>query len=186
MSIDRFTRLYHLYTKKKNIFIHSFIRVSILVFLIGISSISNIQAQVVSITGAGSNTSCTGWGVVNNAQLTPCAAIMPSNFYNLAIGQNVSSSINFNMNTSMGSGYILLDFDLWMGKLSDNAGSASDYVSIFFNGTAAANEYFRISQISNSNYTIVAYNGGMWLYHSKIYQGSSNSSWRNGHCSSRL
>ena len=160
MSIYRFTRLYHLYTKKKNIFIHSFIRVSILVFLIGISSISNIQAQVVSITGAGSNTTCNGWGVVNNAQLTPCAAIMPSNFYNLAIGQNVSSSINFNMNTSMGSGYILLDFDLWMGKLSNNAGSGSDYVSIFFNGNTAANEYFRISQISNANYTIVAYNGG--------------------------
>ncbi len=58
MSIDRFTRLYHLYTKKKNIFIHSFIRVSILVFLIGISSItSKLQAQanasitINSITG---------------------------------------------------------------------------------------------------------------------------------------
>ena len=83
-----------------NILIRSFIRVSILVFLIGISSISNIQAQVVSITGAGSNTTCNGWGVVNNAQLTPCAAIMPSNFYNLAIAENASSSINFNMNRS--------------------------------------------------------------------------------------
>ena len=133
----------------------------VIFFLTGFSIFSNkANAQVVSITGAGSNTSCTGWGVITNAVLSPCAAIMPSNFYNLAIGQDASSSINFNMNTSMGSGYILLDFDLWMGKLSNNAGSAGDYVSIFFNGNAATNEYFRISQISNGNYTIVAYNGG--------------------------
>lgn len=121
----------------------------------------NSNAQVVSITGAGNNTTCTGWTVINNAVLNPCAAIMPSNFYNLAIGENASSSIVFNMNTSNGTGYILLDFDLWMGKLSNSAASASDYISVFFNGTAAANEYFRISQISNGNYTIVAYNGGV-------------------------
>ena len=145
MPIPRFSRFYIL----------------VLFFFNGLLNITNqVNAQVVSITGAGSNTNCNGWGVVNNAQLTPCAAIMPSNFYNLAIAENASSSINFNMNTSMGSGYILLDFDLWMGKLSNNAGSGSDYVSIFFNGTSAANEFFRISQISNSNYTIIAYNGG--------------------------
>ena len=126
----------------------------VIFFLILFLNITNqLKAQVVSITGAGSNTSCTGWGVVNNAQLTPCAAIMPSNFYNLAIGQNVSSSINFNMNTSMGSGYILLDFDLWMGKLSNNAGNASDYVSIFFNGTTSANEYFRIISQNRKMYS---------------------------------
>ena len=104
------------------------------------------SAQVVSITGAGNNSTCTGWTVINNGVLNPCAAIMPSNFYNLAIGENLSSSIIFNMNTSQGTGYILLDFDLWMGKLSNSAASASDYISVFFNGTAAANEYFRISQ----------------------------------------
>jgi len=64
------------------------------------------------------------------------------------------------MNTSSGSGYILLDFDLWMGKMGNNAANTSDYVSIFFNGSASSNEFFRISQISNGNYTIVAYNGG--------------------------
>jgi len=46
MSIDRFTRLYHLYTKRKNNFIRSSIRVCFLVLIIGISSISNkLQAQ---------------------------------------------------------------------------------------------------------------------------------------------
>ena len=109
------------------------------------------NAQVVSITGAGNNTTCTGWTVINNGVLSPCAAVIPSNYYNLAISENVASTIVFNMNTSSGSGYILLDFDLWMGKNGGSAASTSDYVSIYFNGTAATNEYFRISQISNGN-----------------------------------
>ena len=73
----------------------------------------------------------------------------------------------------MGSGYILLDFDLWMGKLSNNAASASDYVSIYFNGTLASNEYFRINQISNGNFSIVAYNGGE-IISSPIPSGTSS------------
>ena len=143
MSNHRFTRLY------------SFI---IFFFIVFATFTNSANAQVVSITGAGNNTSCTGWTVVSNAVLSPCAAIMPSNFYNLAIGENVSSSIVFNMNTSTTNGFILLDFDLWMGKNNNSAASASDYISIFFNGNAASNEYFRISQISNGNYTLVAYN----------------------------
>ena len=65
MSIDRFTRLYHLYTKKKNIFIHSFIRVSILVFLIGISSIVNAQ----TIGGVRPVDDFDGDGIINSIDL---------------------------------------------------------------------------------------------------------------------
>ena len=58
------------------------------------------NAQVVSITGAGNNTTCTGWTVINNNVLSPCASVLPNNYYNLAISENVASTIVFNMNTS--------------------------------------------------------------------------------------
>ena len=92
MSINRFSKFYTVFLYS----LFTFFSVSI-----------KLNAQVVSISGAGNNTTCTGWTVINNGVLNPCAAIMPSNFYNLAIGENLSSSIIFNMNTSQGTGYIL-------------------------------------------------------------------------------
>ena len=65
MSIDRFTRFYNFYTKKKNIFIRSFFRVCILVFLIGISSIVNAQTPCVAPYNP---TPASTWGMVQKFQ----------------------------------------------------------------------------------------------------------------------
>ena len=65
MSIDRFTRLYHLYTKKKGILIQSFSRVCILVFFIGISSITNAQ----TIGGIRPSDDFDGDGIINSIDL---------------------------------------------------------------------------------------------------------------------
>ena len=65
MSIDRFTRLYNRYTKKKNIFIHFFIRVCILILFIGISSITNAQ----TIGGVRPIDDFDGDGIINSIDL---------------------------------------------------------------------------------------------------------------------
>ena len=65
MSIDRFTRLYHLYTQKKNNILHSFIRVCILGIFIGISSISNAQ----TIGGVRPVDDFDGDGIINSIDL---------------------------------------------------------------------------------------------------------------------
>ena len=65
MSIDRFTRLYNLYTKKKDILIRSSIRVCLLVLLIGISSITNAQTPCVVPYNP---TPATSWGMVQKFQ----------------------------------------------------------------------------------------------------------------------
>jgi hypothetical protein len=65
MSIDRFTRLYHLYTKKKNILIRSSIRVFLLVLLIGISSITNAQ----TVGGMLPSDDFDGDGIINSIDL---------------------------------------------------------------------------------------------------------------------
>ena len=65
MSIDRFTRLYHLYTKKKNILIHSFIRVCILGIFIGLNSIVNAQTPCVAPYNP---TPASTWGMVQKFQ----------------------------------------------------------------------------------------------------------------------
>ena len=65
MSIDRFTRLYHLYTKRKNILIRSLTRVSLLVLLIGISSITNAQTPCVVPYNP---TPASTWGMVQKFQ----------------------------------------------------------------------------------------------------------------------
>ena len=62
MSIDRFTRLYHLYTKKKNLLIRSFSRVCILILFIGISATST--AQTIGGTAAGDDYD--GDGIINS------------------------------------------------------------------------------------------------------------------------
>ena len=73
MSIDRFTRLYHLYTKKKDILIRSSFRVCILVFLIGISSTSNkLQAQTnANCYGPFNPTPASTWGIAEKFQSNP-------------------------------------------------------------------------------------------------------------------
>ena len=65
MSIDRFTMLYNRYTKKKNIFIHFFIRVCILILFIGISSITNAQ----TIGGVRPIDDFDGDGIINSIDL---------------------------------------------------------------------------------------------------------------------
>ena len=65
MSIDRFTRLYHLYTKKKGNLIRSFIRVCLLVLLIGISSITNAQ----TVGGMRPSDDFDGDGIINSIDL---------------------------------------------------------------------------------------------------------------------
>ena len=65
MSIDRFSRLYHLYTKRKNIFIRSSIRVCLLVLFIGISSITNAQ----TVGGMLPTDDFDGDGIINSIDL---------------------------------------------------------------------------------------------------------------------
>ena len=65
MSIDRFTRLYNLYTKKKNILIRSSIRVFLLVLLIGISSITYAQ----TVGGMRPSDDFDGDGIINSIDL---------------------------------------------------------------------------------------------------------------------
>ena len=65
MSIDRFTRLYNLYTKKKDILIRSSIRVCLLVLLIGISSITYAQ----TVGGMRPSDDFDGDGIINSIDL---------------------------------------------------------------------------------------------------------------------
>ena len=65
MSIDRFTRLYNLYTKKKNMLIRSSIRVCLLVLLIGISSITYAQ----TVGGMLPSDDFDGDGIINSIDL---------------------------------------------------------------------------------------------------------------------
>ena len=65
MSIDRFSRLYNLYTKKKDILIRSSIRVFLLVLLIGISSITYAQ----TVGGVNPSDDFDGDGIINSIDL---------------------------------------------------------------------------------------------------------------------
>ena len=65
MSIYRFSRLYHLYTKRKDILIRSSIRVCFFFFLTGISSITYAQ----TVGGVNSSDDFDGDGIINSIDL---------------------------------------------------------------------------------------------------------------------